>query len=68
MNGGIHCKSGTSFMGLAVNAGLSISNEERQNIPHSNMNMKTAFFAREMPVLGGRLYEVAVLSIPYSPI
>ena len=22
MNGGIHCKSGTSFMGLAVNAGL----------------------------------------------
>ena len=35
MNRGIHCKSGSSFMGLAVNAGLSISNEERQNIPHS---------------------------------
>ena len=34
MNGGIHCKSGTSFMGLAVNAGL---NEERQNIPHSKV-------------------------------
>ena len=24
----IHCKSGSSFMGLAVNAGISISNEE----------------------------------------
>ena len=35
MNRGIHCKSGSSFMGLAVNARLSISNEERQNIPHS---------------------------------
>ena len=35
MNRGIHCKSGSSFMGLAVNAGLSISNEESQNIPHS---------------------------------
>ena len=35
MNRGIHCKSGTSCMGLAVNAGLSISNEERQNTPHS---------------------------------
>ena len=32
MNRGIHCKSGTSFMGLAVNARISISNEERQNI------------------------------------
>ena len=31
INRGIHCKSGTSFMGLAVNAGISISNEERQN-------------------------------------
>ena len=27
MNRGIHCKSGTSFMGLAVNAGISIWNE-----------------------------------------
>ena len=35
MNRGIHSKSGTSLMRLAVNAGLSISNEERQNIPHS---------------------------------
>ena len=35
MNRGIHCKSGTSFMGLVVNAGISISNEERQKIPHS---------------------------------
>ena len=35
MNRGIHCKSGSSFMGLAVNAGLGISNDERQNIPHS---------------------------------
>ena len=25
MNRGIHCQSGSSFMGLAVNAGLSIS-------------------------------------------
>ena len=35
MNRGIHSKSGSSFMGLGVNAGLSISNEETQNIPHS---------------------------------
>ena len=35
LNRGIHCKSGSSFMGLTVNAGLSISNEERQNIPLS---------------------------------
>ena len=35
MNRGIHCKSGTSCMGLAVNARLSISNEERQNIPQA---------------------------------
>ena len=38
MNRGIHCKSGTSIMGLAVNAGISTSNhanEERQKIPHS---------------------------------
>ena len=28
MNRGIHCKSGSSFMRLAVNAGISISNEE----------------------------------------
>ena len=35
MNRGIHCKSGTSFMELAVNARLSISNEERHNSPHS---------------------------------
>ena len=40
MNRGIHCKSGSSFMGLAVDAGLSISNEERQNILHSAMHYK----------------------------
>ena len=28
MNRGIHCTSGSSFMGLAVNAGISIWNEE----------------------------------------
>ena len=28
MNRGIHCKSGSSFMGLTVNAGISIWNEE----------------------------------------
>ena len=37
MNRGIHCKSGTSFMGQAVNAGIGISNEERQFlIPDAN--------------------------------
>ena len=35
MNWPIYCKYGSSFMGLAVNAGLNITNEERQNIPHS---------------------------------
>ena len=37
MNRGIHCKSGSSFMGLAVNARLSISNEERAE--HSSFHM-----------------------------
>ena len=38
MNRGIHCKSGTSFMGLADNARLSISNEESRTflIPDAN--------------------------------
>ena len=38
MNKGIHCKSGTPFMGLAVNARLSISNEEGRTflIPDAN--------------------------------
>ena len=31
----IHCESGLSFMRLVVNARLSMSNEERQNIQHS---------------------------------
>ena len=35
MNRGIHCKSGSSFMGLAVNAGISIWNEECSAFPHS---------------------------------
>ena len=34
MNRGIHCKSGTSFMVLAVNAGISIWNEECSVFPH----------------------------------
>ena len=34
MNRGIHCKSGSSFMGLAVNAGISIWNEECSAFPH----------------------------------
>ena len=34
MNRGMHCKSGSSFMGLAVNAGISIWNEECSTFPH----------------------------------
>ena len=34
MNRGIHCKSGSSFMGLTVNAGISIWNEECTAFPH----------------------------------
>ena len=34
MNRGIHSKSGSSFMGLAVNAGISIWNEECSAFPH----------------------------------
>ena len=34
MNRGIHCKCGSSFMGLAVNAGISIWNEECSAFPH----------------------------------
>ena len=34
MNRGIHCKSGSSFMGLTVNAGISIWNEECSAFPH----------------------------------
>ena len=33
-NRGIHCKSGSSFMGLAVNAGISIWNEECSAFPY----------------------------------
>ena len=40
MNRTIDCESGSSFMGLAVNEGLSISNEETQNISHSRCNSK----------------------------
>ena len=34
MNRSINCKSGTSFMGLAINAGISIWNEECSAYPH----------------------------------
>ena len=34
MNRGIHSKSGSSCMGLAVNAGISIWNEECSAFPH----------------------------------
>ena len=34
MNRGIHCKSGSSFMGLAVDAGISTRNEECSAFPH----------------------------------
>ena len=34
MNRGIHSKSGSSVMGLAVNAGISIWNEECSAPPH----------------------------------
>ena len=34
MNRGIHSKSAPSFMGLAVNAGISIWNEECSAFPH----------------------------------
>ena len=34
INRGIHSKSGSSFMGLAVNAGISIWNEECSAFPH----------------------------------
>ena len=34
MNRGIHCKSGSSFMELAVNAGISTWNEECSAFPH----------------------------------
>ena len=37
MNRGIHCKSGSSCMGLAVNAGISIWNEECSAIPHTEI-------------------------------
>ena len=34
MNRGIHCKSESSFMGLTVNAEISIWNEECSAFPH----------------------------------
>ena len=51
MNRGIHCKSGSSFMGLAVNAGLSISNEERHNIPVLLIPVLTASPIKDDPDL-----------------
>ena len=63
MNRGIHCKSETSFMGLGVNAGISISNEERQKIPHSSFiinnekcKKKKIFFNTSYNVLLGLYY------------
>ena len=39
MNRGIHCKSRTSFMGLAVNAGINIWNEKFSAFPHNFLQM-----------------------------
>ena len=43
MNRGIHFKSGSSFMGLTVNAGISIWNEECSAWFENHQNLKLIF-------------------------